>query len=186
MKSREKGLLAVLGLLAVVAALRFLGVGSEDFGLLGGDEGAGFEEGVEIVTLDSERLEAPSGDYSVGRNPWAFAPPPRPEPRERPQPPVEQRPQPQPTVERQPPTSEAPTPPKPKPPPVDLDYLGSFGPPERRIAVFMDNEETIYNAREGEVINDKFRVSAIGFESVDLEFVGFPDVAPARLQPGGS
>jgi hypothetical protein len=185
MKPREKGLLAALGLVAVVAALRFLGVGSEDFGLLGGGEGGGFEEGIEIVTLDSERLEAPSGEYSVGRNPWAFAPPPRPEPRERPQPSVEQRPEPRPPVERPQPTQDA-APPKPKPPPVDLDYLGSFGPPESRIAVFTDNEETIYNAREGEVINDKFRVSAIGFESVDLEFVGFPDVAPARLQPGGS
>ena len=73
-------------------------------------------------------------------------------------------------------------PPKPQPPPVDVTLLGIFGPERRRIAVLTDNEGTIINALEREVIREKFIVDRIGFESVDIGFVGFPDVAPQRLE----
>jgi hypothetical protein len=72
----------------------------------------------------------------------------------------------------------------PQPPPVDVTFLGSFGPPTRRIAVFTDGK-TIYNAERGDTLSGKFVVHAIGFESVDLTFVGFPDVPPERLAVGG-
>jgi hypothetical protein len=74
-------------------------------------------------------------------------------------------------------------PPKPQPPPVDVQYLGSFGSATAPIAVFTDGEE-IFNVRQGEVIEGKFRVVRIGYESVDLSFVGFPD-APAERLPVG-
>ena len=75
---------------------------------------------------------------------------------------------------------------KPKPPSIELVYLGSFGPGQRKIAVFADKKgENIYNAAVGETIEGKFIVHQIGFESVDLAFVGFPDVPPHRLAVGG-
>ena len=68
----------------------------------------------------------------------------------------------------------------PKPPVVDLKYLGSFGPETRKIAVFYDGSN-IYNALAGDVLNGKFIVARIGYESVDLKFVGFPDTPAQRL-----
>ena len=72
----------------------------------------------------------------------------------------------------------------PQPPPIDLDYLGSFGPARRKIAVFSDGE-TIHNAMAGEILAGKFIVHQIGYESVDLKFVGFPEVPAERLPAGG-
>jgi len=70
----------------------------------------------------------------------------------------------------------------PQPPAFDLRYLGSFGPRRRRIAVFADSSgDNIYNAREGDTLDDRFVVEAIGYESVDIGFVGFPDVPARRL-----
>lgn len=72
----------------------------------------------------------------------------------------------------------------PRPPEVTLSYLGSFGPDGRRIAVFTASDgRSVINALEGDVIEGKFVVVKIGFESVDLGFVGFPDAAPRRLAP---
>jgi hypothetical protein len=69
---------------------------------------------------------------------------------------------------------------------VTLTYLGSFGPKSRRIAVFADESgENLYNARTGEVLEGKFIVDRIGYESVDLKFVGFPDEPARRLPIGG-
>lgn len=78
-------------------------------------------------------------------------------------------------------------PPKPQPPPFTYAYVGSFGPARRRIAVFSDGETT-FNALEGEVLANKFRLLSIGYESVDIEFIGFPDVPPAQIpvSQGGS
>jgi hypothetical protein len=70
----------------------------------------------------------------------------------------------------------------PRPPEVTLRYLGSFGPRDRRIAVFEDPAGGgVLNAREGETLQGKFIVDKIGYESVDLRFVGFPDEPPRRL-----
>jgi hypothetical protein len=76
-----------------------------------------------------------------------------------------------------------PPPPPPQPPPFTLKFLGTFGPPQARIAVFSD-EKSIYNVREGGVLQGKFLVARIGLESADIQFVGFPDVPPQRLAPG--
>jgi hypothetical protein len=68
----------------------------------------------------------------------------------------------------------------PKPPPVDVTYLGSFGPETGKIAVLSDGTN-IYNALLGDIVNGKFIVARIGYESVDLRFVGFPNTPAARL-----
>jgi len=69
---------------------------------------------------------------------------------------------------------------RPKPPPFTWSYLGNFGPPSLRIAVFSDGKR-VWNARQGETLENKFIVAQIGYESVDIRFVGFPDVPAERL-----
>src|SRR5207244_1953660 len=72
---------------------------------------------------------------------------------------------------------------KPKPAPFTMTYLGSFGPPEKRLAVFTDGK-TIHNAQQGEVLDNKFIVAHIGYESVDIKFVGFSEWPALRLAVG--
>lgn len=73
---------------------------------------------------------------------------------------------------------------KPRPPQFTLKYLGRFGPADRPIATF-SNGTDILNVYEGEVIEGKFIVAEIGYESVLIEFVGFPDWPAQRLPVGG-
>jgi hypothetical protein len=99
---------------------------------------------------------------------------------------VERRPPPPPPAPRAtpPPAPRERKPARPRPPEVDVTYLGSFGPEARRIAVFLDGEEVV-NAKVGDVLKGKFIVEAIGYESADLKFVGFPDAPSRRLPAGG-
>jgi hypothetical protein len=131
-------------------------------------------------------------EYTPGRDPWRFVdppPPPRPPPPPPPAPPsaaeLERQRLAQEALERQRAAAAAEAA-KPKPPPFTMSYLGNFGPPSRRLAVFSDGK-TIYNAQKGEVLAGKFIVAEIGYESVDIRFVGFPDWPPQRLAvgPGG-
>ncbi|KAB2963045.1 MAG: hypothetical protein F9K16_07595 [Thermoanaerobaculia bacterium] len=65
---------------------------------------------------------------------------------------------------------------------MTLRYLGSFGPRSARIAVFAGGAEgSVLNARQGAILEGKFIVDRIGYESVDLKFVDFPDVPARRL-----
>jgi hypothetical protein len=49
--------------------------------------------------------------------------------------------------------------------------------------VFSDGE-TIINALQGDVLDGKFIIASIGYESVDVKFVGFPDEPARRLAAG--
>jgi len=69
---------------------------------------------------------------------------------------------------------------KPKPAEFTLQYLGRFGPADKKLAVFTNGKE-IYNVQEGDVIDNKFIVAHIGLESVDIRFVGFPDWPTKRV-----
>jgi hypothetical protein len=135
------------------------------------------EDGTQVVALASPDMVDVPESYEPGRNPFRYFVPPPPPPSPPPPPPP-----PPPPVVPQPPQP-PPPPPKPQPPPVDVAYLGSFGPASAPIAVFTNGEE-IFNVRTGEVIAGKFQVVQIGYESVDLAFVGFPDAPPARLPVG--
>lgn len=68
----------------------------------------------------------------------------------------------------------------PKPPEFTMEYLGNFGPPDKKIAVFSTGKRTI-NAQEGQVLEKEFIVARIGFESVDIKYVKFPEVQPKRI-----
>jgi len=69
------------------------------------------------------------------------------------------------------------------PPAFTMSYLGTFGPPERRFAVFSDGK-TIYNVREGERIAGNFVLSHIGYESVDVSYTLLPEAPPQRVAAG--
>ena len=134
----------------------------------------------EVRELLLSALDPEPRQYKIGRNLWAFytppvAPPPAAPPRRRPRP-----------------ITQAPPPEPPPPvigtgkqlPVIQFKYLGSFGPKNRRIAVLSEGEELV-NALEGDVVMENFRVAKIGFESVYIEYVDFPDTEAAQLKVGG-
>lgn len=132
-----------------------------------------------VASLESTEAQGFVSEFTPGRNPWVYGQKAKPPPPPRPKPP-RQQPRPQPTITPLEPVAPQERSGKPVPPPIDVEYIGSFGPRSRKIAVF-ENGETTINALKGDVINKKFRVHDIGFESVDLTFEGFPDEPPRRL-----
>ena len=178
---RERKLL--LGLLVVVAGAllvrlvtAFTGGAETPLAASGGSATGGGENGRDVVVLDTGALVPKAKDFPIGRDPFGFAPEPTPPP----PPPPRQEPTPYLLVGPVIP----PPPPKPQPPSPDhLKFLGSFGPESDRIAVVMSNGE-IYNVRQGAVLEGKFIVQQIGYESVAIAFVGFPDFPPRRIPIG--
>ena len=140
----------------------------------------------EVVDLRLDDLQAVSGDFEQGRDPFNQQ---EPDPEPAPPPPEASRTALQEAMERarqqRNEESEARVArATPKPPPVDVVFLGSFGPSSSRLAVFSDGSE-IFNVGEGDVLKNKFVVVRIGFESADLGFVGFPEAPAQRLEIGG-
>jgi hypothetical protein len=137
-----------------------------------------------VVEVNVAALAPDEGGFEVGRDPFRYGavptpvPPPPPPP-----PPPEPRFDPTPDPNYVPPPPPPPTPPP--PPSIDhLRFLGTFGPARARIAVIASGPE-IYNVREGAVLEQQFVVRQIGYESVAIGFVDFPDAAPRRLAAGG-
>lgn len=179
-------LLVLLAVVAVIAAWRYL----PSFG-----GGPGFTRTthadlqsttIEVVELAAHTLDESPPEVTATRDPWSFGSRPAPErpvpettvPEPKPiavQPVVPVRPAPQPA---------APKPIGPRPPAVDIVYLGTMGRDDDPVAVFSDGSE-IYNALTGDLVKDRFQVHRIGYESVDLVFVGFPDEPAVRLAIGG-
>lgn len=182
-KRRERILLAVLLLLAPFALWRFAKPVLSDFALGGVGPGARIRS-IEpravarqpVVEVRLAALEAQGGEYEPERNLFRYGERPKPPPPPPPPRPAPVRTEPKPV----PPRAE---PAKPKPPPVDVSLIGILGPDRRRVAALTDGE-LIIAAVEKQVIKDKFIVDRIGFESIDLAFVGFPDAPPARLEIG--
>lgn len=149
-------------------------------------EHQGARPGDRVAVLRVADLDRAPRLSTGGRDPWRFVDPPPPPP-------------PPPAAPPRPPTAEelrlmeearrraeeaarlaAIEAAKPRPAEFTMEYLGSFGPPDKRIAVF-SNGKTEVNALEGDVIENKFIVAHIGYESVDIGFVGFPDWPRKRL-----
>lgn len=181
---RQKVLLGVLMVLLVFLAWRqagrFLGGGGgRSKAAISASRGGAKGQLQEVVELRLDDLERQRGSFEPGRNPFTFGPPPKVETTQQPTrdpitaPPVTRKPPDLTALER-----------GIQLPPIDLVYLGNFGPEERRIAVFSDGEE-IFNAMIGDVLQEKFEVVGIGYESADLGYVDFPDSPPARLAVGG-
>ncbi len=183
--NRPRPLLLVL--LAVVAAI----AGWRYLPSLGG--GPGFirttsadlrSPVIEVVELAEHTLDQPPPEGMQARDPWSFGSRPAPESATPEAVLSEPTPQPvQPAIPERP-TPPAPRPIGPRPPAVDIVYLGTLGRDDDPVAIFSDGSE-IYNAFTGDLVKEQFEVQRIGYESVDLGFVGFPDEPAVRLAIGG-
>ncbi len=177
-------LLGLLAVVAVIAGWRYL----PSFG-----GGPGFTRTtsadlrsatIEVAELAAHTLDQPPPEGTQTRDPWSFGSRPAPE-RATPETTIP-APEPQPVQPVVPnrPKPPAPKPIGPRPPAVDIVYLGTLGRDADPVAVFSDGTE-IYNALEGDLVKEQFEVRRIGYESVDLVFVGFPDEPAVRLAIGG-
>ena len=178
LERRERTLLAVLGVVLLV----FLGfrLGPLLGSLTGGDGEGGlpsFEAAAQGEVEQLQPLSPELHDYRVERNPFHFYEPPPPPPPPRPR--IEPRPQPPPPPPREPEPD-----PGPQPPVLSFSYLGSFGPREGRIGVLTDAQGGLYNVRVGDEVGDVVRVANIGYESIDLQYLDFPDLPAVRLEVG--
>jgi hypothetical protein len=139
-----------------------------------------------VLPLHLAALDVMPRSFTTGRDPWRFVEPPPPPPPVPKQPSAaELRAMQEAEAARQrllmqQQAAAAAEAAKPKPAPFTWTYLGSFGPVRQRIAVFSDGQK-VWNAREGDVLEGKFVVAQIGYESVDIRFVGFPDWPAERL-----
>jgi hypothetical protein len=208
-EGRTKLLLAVLGIVALFAVWQWIGPA---LGIGGGkDAGGGRDDSgdfapmgrvgrlgrttarpqvEEVVDLRIGELGGTARDYKPGRDPWRYVlPPPSPTPPPPPPPSAEDIARQREAEERLRQMQAAQEAARlkeintPKPPPFTLQYLGKFGPEERPLAVFTDGKN-ILNVQEGEVIQGKFIVGQIGMESVEIQFVDFPNWPPQRLPVG--
>lgn len=161
-----------------------------------------------VPTVHMEYLNPPSGRYRTDRNLFAYREPPPPPPPAPPAPPPDKDKDNVPDMQDNcpdkansdqtdidqngvgdacqtttpiPPTP--PPPPPPRPPEFTMKYIGTFGSPTNPIATFSGNGEII-NAHVGDTIEGKFIVRAIGVESVDIGFVGFPPDEKKRVPLG--
>jgi len=76
-----------------------------------------------------------------------------------------------------PPPAPTPTPTPPDPP---FKLIGIFGPRDRPIAVLTNGDEII-NARAGDVLFARWIIRKVGYESIDVGFIGFPPTETRRL-----
>jgi hypothetical protein len=194
--ARERRLLSLLGLIAGVALLRWVWSAASPpataapggIAVARGRSGRAVRAPAatlpdRVVAIRSDRLEVEPRPFEVGRDVFRFGAPPPPPPPTAEE--LEAQRQAAELLRRQA-EAAAIAAAVPRPPAVTLRYLGSFGPERKRIAVFTASDGTsVLNALEGEVIEGKFVVLKIGFESVELGFVGFPDAPPRRLGPSG-
>lgn len=73
----------------------------------------------------------------------------------------------------------APTP-TPVPPDINFKFIGTFGPRDSPIAVLL-LENQLLNAHAGDVVFDRFILRNVGYESVDVGFVGYSPTVTKRL-----
>lgn len=130
-----------------------------------------------ITARDLEPLLG-GGGASTGRDLFDLREPtPRPAPPPTPAPPPPPAPGEPTFVGPLPPPLPTPTPP---PPTAPFKLIGIFGPKDRPIAVLQNGEE-IYNARAGDVILGRWIIQKVGYESIDIGFVGFPPTETRRI-----
>jgi hypothetical protein len=70
--------------------------------------------------------------------------------------------------------------PTPAPPEIAFKFIGTFGPKDHPIAVVQQGDQVL-NVRTGDKLFGKFIVKKVGYESIDVGFVGFPDADTRRL-----
>ena len=185
---RQKGLLAVLGLLVAVAAVRFWPAGAPEPASparpAGRSAPAPRPGGAPGTPAQVPALDLGQGRGEIGgavvRNVFAFHVPPTATPK-----PVPPTPTPLPVQGSGQfigPRLPTPTPTKTPivAPAIPYRAVGVFGPRERPIVTFEDGGRLI-NAREGDVLDGRFILRRVGRESVDFAFVGLPPEITRRV-----
>jgi hypothetical protein len=153
----------------------------------GRDKGAPTRE---VKELRVAQLDQVPRSFTPGRDPWRFYVPPPP-PVKPPPPPSQEELERQRRLAEEQARLQREAAEKEKyirentPPAFTMSYLGTFGPPNRRFAVFSDGK-TIHNVPEGERIAGNFRLYHIGYESVDISYDLLPDAPPQRVAAGAA
>ncbi len=70
--------------------------------------------------------------------------------------------------------------PTPRPPEITFKFVGTFGPKGHPIAVIQEGDK-VYNVRTGDILFDKFVLRNVGYESLDIGFVGYPQTESRRI-----
>lgn len=164
MTRRGRLIATALGVAVVVAgSARFIGRGS-DASSVGSPTAPGSTaavpapgDAVADVRLELVRPAAAGATPTTGRNLFRFRP------REEP---VVFRPPPEP-VEPLPP------PPPPGPPPIALRFIGLLDAAQSlgRIAILSDGRGNVFNAKEGDIIEGRYRLLRVGPDSADVAYL---------------
>lgn len=101
---------------------------------------------------------------------------------------------PPPTPEPPPTLAPVPTMPTPEPiptptppPPLTVKYMGSVDNEKGiRVALFVTDKKEVLAGQVGETVMNRFRVMKIGYESVDVQQVGFDQVQRLPLKPAAN
>lgn len=130
---------------------------------------------VPILSPEDFKVHAGKGSSDTGRDLFDLREPtrrPPPTPFPPPPPPGDTR-----FVGPLPPPPPTPTP---KPPEVTFKFVGTFGPKGRPIAVIQQGDQ-VFNVRAGDVLFDKFVLRNVGYESIEIGFVGYPETDTRRI-----
>lgn len=187
-RQKQLGLLGVLGALLLLIILRATPAGSPPAPAeRGGDSETGYRPSFgkkedtkvspdQLPDIDPSALRPPSaGIGEPKRDIFKFREPPPPPPPPR-RPPAT------------PPGAAAfigplpppPPPPPPTPPAVPFQFTGTLGPAQAPVAVLVEGDRLVL-ARQGETVDGKFIIRKIGYESIDVGFVGFPESNRQRI-----
>ena len=130
----------------------------------------------QLPDIDASALSrAPEGANEPKRDIFKFREPPPPPPK--PKPPAYTPPGSPRFIGPLPPP---PPPPPPTPPAIPFQFTGTLGPAREPIAVLVEGNR-LFLARQGETVEGKFIIRKIGYESVDVGFVGFPEQNRQRI-----
>jgi hypothetical protein len=137
-------------------------------------------EPADVPFIRVQDLNAPRGRRGEedGRNIFDFrAPTIPPPPTPTPAPPPPPAPGSKEFIGPMPPPGPTPTP---VPPEINFKFLGTFGPRDQPIAVLLQGDRLL-NAHAGDVVFGRFVLRNIGYESIDVGFVGYPPGVTKRL-----
>jgi len=118
-----------------------------------------------VTDLKLERLEQARADFGEpARNPFRFRPRPAP-----------QAPRPTPTTPAPAaaPLRPAAPPPPTGPPPIQLRFIGLFDAPGQagRVAILSDGRGNVFQGKEGDIIEGRYRVGRVTADSLELSYV---------------
>ena len=178
--SRLALLVAVLLVLVVVVVVQVRKGSMLGGGRRSAEDVAYQQHEVPVLELAALTPAAP-GDRGGAANPFVYRAPPTPTPNLTPRPTLPPRPTIRPRVRPTPRMIQGPggkmLPPPPK---FDKKFIGYFGPNGRTVAVFREGEK-IEVAAAGGVLDEKFIVRTIGFRSVEIGYVGYPEEVTKRV-----